>query len=120
MATRADFDKAVGEFYDWYWDGAEEQFGEIDPVYPKICDVRSLDDIEKSFTKVTTGVGMDSIPERDETEAVEIDNPVEGYTVMIKKRTYELITPASFELSQDFTELRISLKIILRKMLPVQ
>lgn len=118
MATRADFEQAVEEFYEWYWDGAKEVFGKVDPVYPKICDVRSIDEIDGSFTKVTSGVGLSTIPERDESEAITIDNPTEGYTVQIKKRTYDIITPASFELSQDFDKAKDFLKNYIKENAP--
>lgn len=118
MATRADFEEAIDSFYDFYWDGAEEQFGNIDPVYPKVTNVKSISDIEGSFTKDTSGVGMDKLKERDENEPIELDNPAEGYTVQLKKRTYDLITPASFELSRDFHRAKDFLKNYIKENAP--
>lgn len=118
VTSREDFKKAIAEGYEWYWDGVQEDYKQHETKYDKIADVKSFEDIKGDHASMTSGVGMDEIPEKDENEAIELFNPTEGFTVLIKKRRHSVIVPASQELDEDFNRAASFLKDYAKNDLP--
>ena len=94
MAFRSQFTELLTQdMYGWFM----ESYDGLTPVYPQIFDVQPMDG---AYMKETVGVGLGQLSERKEGDDIVLDNPLEGFTTVIKARTFS----SSFELSQEFVE----------------
>lgn len=81
------------DLYAW----AFESYDMVEAVYPKIFRVENSD---SSFEQKTSGIGMGMLSERKEGADILESNPLEGYTVYGKNRTFS----DEFSLTAEFVE----------------
>lgn len=96
MATvnRSQFAKLMlRDLYAW----AFETYDKVEPVHTKLFRVENS---SGAFEQSTTGVGMGQLSERSEGNQIIESNPLEGYTVYGKNRTFS----DSFSLTAEFVE----------------
>ena len=92
MAYRGEFEELMTKnMYGWFWEGYEQ----LTPVYPQVFNVKT---ITGGYDKSTTGIGMGQLTERGEGDTIVSSNPLEGYTVYGKARTFS----DSFSLTAEF------------------
>jgi len=94
MAFRNEFTELMTrDMYDWFL----EDYDQLQPVYPQIFNVKT---ITSGFDSQTTGIGLGQLSERKEGDQIVASNPLEGYTVYGKARTFS----DSFYLTMEFVE----------------
>jgi len=92
---RSDFTEAMKkDAYGYFWEAYEQKA----PVYENIFDVVESD---AAYEKFTTAIGMGDLLEKPEGEDLQIDAPMEGYTVICKNRTFGRIARFSKESIED-------------------
>lgn len=74
-----------------------ERYDQYQPVYPLLFDVQQSN---SAFEKSTTAIGMGKLSERPEGQSIVYSNPLEGYEVIIRNRTFS----DGFTLSMEFVE----------------
>ncbi|MFA5772864.1 MAG: Mu-like prophage major head subunit gpT family protein [Thermoplasmata archaeon] len=74
-----------------------EKYDPLPKVFPQIFEMR---DTTAAFEKETTGIGLGGLSERKEGSQIIASNPLEGFTVYGKPRTWS----DAFELTMEFTE----------------
>lgn len=83
MAFRSEFTELMTkDMYGWFW----EVYDTFQPVYPMLFETTTLDNA--GFDKMTTGVGMGKLSERDEGNDIQVSNPLEGFTAYAKMRSF--------------------------------
>ena len=94
MAFRSQFTELMTrDMYDWFL----EVYDQLSAVYPLVFDVRPL---TSAYDQSTAGIGLGQLSERTEGTNIIASNPLEGYTVIGKARTFS----DSFSLSAEFVE----------------
>ncbi len=94
MAFRSEFTELMTrDMYDWFM----EQYDQLTAVYPQLFDVRTL---TSAYDQTTAGIGLGQLSERNEGDDIIASNPLEGFTVIGKARTFS----DSFFLAQEFVE----------------
>jgi hypothetical protein len=94
MAFRSDMTELMTRnLYDWFL----ESYAQLSPVYPQIFDVQPL---VGAYHQETVGIGLGQLSERGEGDDIIASNPLEGYTVIGKARTFS----DSFYLTMEFVE----------------
>ena len=81
------------DMYGWFM----ESYDQLQPVYPQIFDVQTL---QGAYDQSTAGIGLGQLSERAEGNDIIASNPLEGYTVIGKARTFS----DSFYLTAEFVE----------------
>lgn len=74
-----------------------ESYDKYDPVYPKIFEVVTSN---AGYEIETSAIGMGKLSEREEGASIVYSNPLEGFQVVTKMRTYS----DGFSLSMEFVE----------------
>ena len=94
MAFRSEFTELMTrDMYGWFM----ESYDQLSPVYPQIFDVQPL---VGAYDQETAGIGLGQLSERSEGNDIVASNPLEGYTVIGKARTFS----DSFYLTMEFVE----------------
>ena len=94
MAFRSEFTELMTrDMYGWFM----ESYDQLQPVYPQIFDVKPL---VGAYAQETAGIGLGQLSERSEGNDIVASNPLEGYTVIGKARTFS----DSFYLTMEFVE----------------
>jgi len=94
MAFRSDMTELMTrDMYGWFM----ETYEQLSPVYPQIFDVQTL---VGAYDQNTAGIGLGQLSERGEGDTIVASNPLEGYTVYGKARTFS----DSFYLTMEFVE----------------
>jgi hypothetical protein len=94
MAFRSEFtDLMTRDLYGWFL----QAYDQLSPVYPQIFDVQPL---EGAYAQETQGIGLGQLSERSEGNDIIASNPLEGYTVLGKARTFS----DSFFLTAEFVK----------------
>ncbi len=94
MAFRSQFTELMTrDMYDWFL----EIYDQLPAVYPLVFDVRPL---TSAYDQSTAGIGLGQLSERKEGDNIIASNPLEGYTVIGKARTFS----DSFFLAAEFVE----------------
>ena len=94
MAFRSEFTELMTrDMYGWFM----ESYDQLQPVYPQIFDVQPL---VGAYDQDTAGIGLGQLSERAEGDDIVASNPLEGYTVIGKARTFS----DSFYLTMEFVE----------------
>ena len=94
MAFRSEFTELLTrDMYGWFM----EAYDQLQPVYPRIFDVQQL---SSAYYQTTAGIGLGQLAERKEGDSIVASNPLEGYTVIGKARTFS----NSFFLTAEFVE----------------
>lgn len=94
MVTRSQFTELMQrDMYGWFL----ERYDTHSPVYPQVFRVEEM---VGGFDQTTTGLGMGQLSERKEGNDIIASNPLEGYTVIVKARTFS----DSFGLTMEFVE----------------
>ena len=94
MAFRSEFTELMTrDMYGWFM----ESYDQLQPVYPQIFDVQPL---VGAYDQTTAGIGLGQLSERPEGDNIIASNPLEGYTVYGKARTFS----DSFYLTAEFVE----------------
>jgi hypothetical protein len=94
MAFRSEFtDLMTRDLYGWFL----QAYDQLSPVYPQIFDVQPL---VGAYAQETQGIGLGQLSERTEGNEIIASNPLEGYTVLGKARTFS----DSFFLTMEFVE----------------
>ena len=94
MAFRSQFTELMTrDMYGWFM----ESYDQLQPVYPQLFEVKQ---IQGSYDQSTTGIGLGQLSERPEGDNIVASNPLEGYTVYGKPRTFS----DSFYLTMEFVE----------------
>jgi len=92
MAFRSQFTELMTrDMYGWFM----EAYNQLQPVYPQIFEVAQL---EGAYSQETAGIGLGQLAERKEGDDIVASNPLEGYTVIGKARTWS----NSFFLTAEF------------------
>ena len=94
MAFRSEMTELMTrDMYGWFM----EAYDQLSPVYPSIFNVQPL---MGSYASDTAGIGLGQLSERSEGDDIVASNPMEGYTVIGKSRTFS----DSFYLTMEFVE----------------
>jgi hypothetical protein len=94
MAFRSEFTELMTrDMYGWFM----EAYDQLQPVYPQIFNVQPL---VGAYDQDTAGIGLGQLSERPEGNDIVASNPLEGYTVIGKARTFS----NSFMLTMEFVE----------------
>ena len=94
MAFRSEFTNLMqDDMYAWFF----ESYNQLNPVYPQIFEVVGSD---SAYHKHTTGIGMGQLSERKEGDEIIASNPLEGFTVYSKNRTFS----DSYSLTAEFVK----------------
>lgn len=94
MAIRNQFTEAIiRDMYGYYL----ESYDTFNPVYPQVFEVRTM---QGAYDKQTTAIGLGKLTERKEGDEIISSNIMEGYTAMIKARTFS----DSFWVTMEFQE----------------
>ena len=94
MAFRSEFTELMTrDMYGWFMEG----YDQLSPVYPQIFSVQPL---VGAYDSETAGIGLGQLSERPEGNDIVASNPLEGYTVITKARTFS----DSFYLTMEFVE----------------
>jgi hypothetical protein len=94
MAFRSEFTELMTrDMYGWFM----ESYDQLSPVYPSIFNVETL---VGAYDSDTAGIGLGQLSERPEGNDIVASNPLEGYTVITKARTFS----DSFFLTMEFVE----------------
>ncbi len=94
MAFRSQFTELMQrDMYGWFM----EAYDQLTPVYPQVFDVQTL---TSAYAQTTAGIGLGQLSERNEGDNIIASNPLEGFTVIGKARTFS----DSFYLAQEFVE----------------
>ena len=99
MANRAEFAKGMQKDLYMYMIEAE-QYQQLNPVYSQLFEVKQL---EGAYDSQTSAIGMGQLSERKERDNIKRSNPLEGFTVPIKARTFSDSFELSMETVEDFT-----------------
>jgi hypothetical protein len=81
------------DMYGWFM----ESYDQLQPVYPSIFSVETL---VGAYDSDTAGIGLGQLSERPEGNDIVASNPLEGYTIITKARTFS----DSFYLTMEFVE----------------
>lgn len=104
MANRAEFAKGMQkDLYTYFMEA--EQYQQLTPVYPQLFEVKQL---EGAYDQQTSAIGMGKLSERKERDNIKRSNPLEGFTVPIKARTFSDSFELSMETVEDFTPSKLS------------
>ncbi len=94
MAFRSEFTELMTrDMYGWFM----EAYDQLQPVYPQVFNVQPL---VGAYDQDTAGIGLGQLSERAEGDDIVASNPLEGYTVIGKARTFS----DSFYLTMEFVE----------------
>ena len=94
MAFRGEFTELMTrDMYGWFM----EAYDQLQPVYPQIFSVETID---SAYLQVTEGIGLGQLTQRNEGDSIVASNPLEGYTVYGKARTFS----DAFYLTAEFVE----------------
>lgn len=94
MAFRSEFTELMTrDMYGWF----QEAYDQLSPVYPQVFTVKPL---VGAYAQETAGIGLGQLSERSEGNDIVASNPLEGYTVIGKPRTFS----DSFFLTMEFVE----------------
>jgi len=94
MAFRSQFTELMTrDMYGWFM----ESYDQLQPVYPQIFEVKT---ISSGYDQETAGIGLGKLSERAEGNEIVASNPLEGYTVYGKARTFS----DKFYLTMEFVE----------------
>ena len=104
MANRAEFAKGMQKDLYKYMIEAE-QYQQLTPVYPQLFEVKQL---EGAYDSQTSAIGMGKLSERKERDDIKRSNPLEGFTVPIKARTFSDSFELSMETVEDFTPSKLA------------
>jgi len=104
MANRAEFAKGMQKDLYMYMMEAE-QYQQLNPVYPQLFEVKQL---EGAYDSQTSAIGMGKLSERKERDDIARSNPLEGFTVPIKARTFSDSFELSMETVEDFTPSKLA------------
>jgi len=82
MAIRTDYTHAITEkLYDWYY----ESYDPLSSVHDKIFETRKS---KAAYEASVSGVGMGKLQETDENASIQYRDPMEGYPVYGRNRTF--------------------------------
>jgi hypothetical protein len=119
MSTRSDFIKGLTvKSLKWYWEAADKVYKTIDPIYKKIADVRPMSEMKGAFWPTTSALGITQLYERNENETIQSVAAVEGYPIYIKKRSFDVMTPVSFELNRDMDHVTEFMRDLIKSSIP--
>ena len=94
MAFRSQFTNLMqADMYGWML----EAYDKYTPVYPQIFNVQTM---SGGFDHFTTGLGLGQLSERKEGDTIVASNPLEGFTIYAKARTFS----DSFFLTAEFVK----------------
>ena len=94
MAVRSEFTELMTRnMYGYYL----ERYDTFDPVYPQIFEVETM---EGAYDKETSAIGLGKLSERREGDTIVASNILEGFTAIIKARTFS----DSFFMTMEFVE----------------
>jgi len=94
MAIRSQFTELMQkDMYAWFL----EKYDTFAPVYPMIFDVQTM---SSAYEQVTTGLTLGKLSERNEGDQIVNSNIFEGFTAVIKARTFS----DSYWMTMEFVE----------------
>ncbi len=85
----------------WTWEAKEKGYDKVDSYYDKVAEVKKLSDMQGNPHIMTSGVGPQVLEEIEEKQPIKFVDPVEGYTVMFKRRDFSLGSETSMKLEDD-------------------
>ena len=94
MAVRSQFTELMTrDMYGWFL----EKYDAFAPVYPQVFQVEQM---TGAYDQVTTGLGLGKLSERKEGDDIKSSNLLEGFTAVIKARTFS----DSYWMAMEFVE----------------
>lgn len=75
-----------------------ESYSQLSPVYPQLFEVVGS---QSAYEQETIGIYGNSFVEKPETEKITFHNPLEGYTIYSKNRTFADGIEVSMEMAED-------------------
>lgn len=94
--------------------------GAYSPIYPKICTVRKVSEMNcGNYHQTSSIIGSTELYERAESAPIRFEDPVAGYPIYIKKRSFDLGVEVTMELDSGVPQIKNFLKAAIReKMMP--
>jgi hypothetical protein len=94
MAIRSQFTELMQkDMYAWFL----EKYDTYAPVYPQIFQVEQM---SSAYEQQTTGLGLGKLSERNEGDSIVSSNLLEGFTAIVKARTFS----DSYWMTMEFVE----------------
>jgi len=91
----------------WKWEAMQKGVKQVKTYYDKVWDVSPLKEMEGDPAILTSGVGPTYFEELNEKAPIKFVDPVEGYTVYLKRKDYALGSETSMKLEDDMAIVKI-------------
>ena len=103
MITKKLYNKSV----QWKWEAQQKGIKPVKTFYDKIANVGGLSEMEGDPHIMTSGVGPTYFEELNEKAPIKFVDPVEGFTVYLKRKDYALGSETSMKLEDDMAIVKI-------------
>lgn len=100
--TRTDFEKGViADMYEYYLESEDKLYKSYQPIYPKICEVKDVEEIKGPYAQGTTVVMDSNYQFREENQPIPFEQAIEGYVWHAKIKSIDKGVAISMEANRD-------------------